>query len=326
MKTATLIDKINALNAEGVRLSGSAAGYNDAFTRHSEALTLALAGIDVGGIEPDYATVSAANLAYIFRRRDNDPQTALGLLSYFFECFDSATFFGGARILEELALIRHYHPRAGSIVNDLKLGYQEINDAIENYTRALENNGETFPEIVDKPTIQNRLLRSMGIASAISTTLATKVESSDQEFYQRESITWAQREVDGRLKAGETAGSALGGAYHTLGVAQTELADIDVAMYDAAKSNLLRAQELAAERPMVQSVLRLRLAWLNYRAKPEETRDETRELLDAVLQDQDTPARWDAGVHQALRDQLTILGAHLGEGYTTRITNMYTSQ
>lgn len=316
-----LFERIAKLNEEGVTLA-TKREYDDAEARHVEALEVAtLAAAHVA----DHQMVSVANLAFIYRRRDADRRKAEDLLrSVVFS--GSKTFFGRGRLFEEIALVLKYLPGTGAQrLNDFGVALENAEEAIDNYKHARDN---TLPEIVDKDTIEDRLLRTTGIASTIATEVARLVSGDRRDRhlqYLGKAVEYAQQEVEGRLARGEIITAPLANAYHTLGVAQTELAKGDEEMYAAAKGNISRAFKLSPEDPMLLTVLTFRFAWLEYTVHPDSEKETIGIYVDKVLEEQGPmgEGRWDAGVKATLKDQMLTLGKHVGPPLQERVETFY---
>lgn len=319
-----LFERIARLNQNGV-FAVDGGNYDDAEQQHIEALEIATLAVAHAA---DHQAVSVANLAFIYRRRDADRWKAEDRLRSVQNVFPSKTLFGQARWNEEYALVLKYlagkEPKQK--LDDLTKALILARRAVEFYANARDND---TPEIVDRDTIENRLLRTTGIASTIAAELARITEGDTRTSYQNDAITYAQQEVDGRVKRRETSGDALANAYHTLGVAQTEMAKGDERGYIDAKLNFGRAQRLALEEGnlLVDSVINFRLAWLEYVANPE-NRTGIEGYGSKVLdgQEPDEPGRWDAGVKATLKEQMLTLGRHVGPPLQERVEAFYSPE
>jgi len=330
MNLSLIIEQINAFNQDGVILaSGSTPDYDDAIVKYQEAIHLARQY----EVNPDYLAFSVANKGYAQRQKGEDRSLVLRLLetklgkmpSLMSEWIskDSSrreSYAGRARLLEESALVRRYTPDA-EVVQDLTYALSQINEAVSLYQRASDN---AEVEIIPSGEVRSKLWRSYGITSAVATELARNEPSRKREYLGLAS-SFAQQELAARLMAGETEGFSLLNAYHTLGIVQTELVGEDKTVYDAAKVNLQQAKLLAerANLGLNISTLTFREAWLEYRRDQSDIFAITL-LVQQVLDFQQVEAyRWNSGTKKALRQQMIVLGTHLGGQYQQEIDLLY---
>lgn len=322
-----IIDLINTLNRQGVALTNNPATYDEAFAMHQAALTLTQA--HAGILNPDYQALTRANMAYILRRRDNDREQALDILTTAEDILhesseENTTFFGKGRVWEEKGVILKYNPRPGVYQKaDLETSAQCLEEAIRMYEHALEN---LHPEIVTTTVIKDRKLRTLGLIAVTATELARQsLDEKDRKNYVQKAVLYALQEVREREALGETNSLNLANAYHTLGVAQTESGEFHPELYFQAQENLHHASSVET-RPMVRSVLNFRLAWLQYRSSPAE-KDAVAVLMRQVLDDQEhTASHWDAGVRNALQPQMEELATYLGGEIEVGICRMYSAK
>lgn len=315
MALSDIIKKIETLNEEGIKLTFSSEPnrFDLAIPKHAEAANIAINT----NINPDYYAVSMANMAYALRHRDNDSTKVLSLLEKVFDKINTnKSYFGTARVLEEKGLvICHDKERT---VETLMGGLVIIEECLSLYERALVNSKK---EIVRKEVIRNRLFRTEGIASTIASGIALKDEKV-KETYNKRAIFYAEKELEMRLENGETKGHDLMNAYHTLGAAMAEMVSGKTKLYYDAKKNLTNAQKLT-EIPLVRSVLKLRVGWLEYKADPSNMKV-IKGYVDAILADQDKNAtKWTSAVKDVLKDKMFALGKHLGKDHIEKIQNMY---
>lgn len=343
---AKITDIINEVNQKGIDLcrqieSGTAPieKYSDAAVFHKGAIVLA--GSQGTKISPDAKAVSAANLAYVVRRSENDRDGAFALLEtayreteklFVSEEFDEAlfaeTFFGRARILEEEGLVVRYHPFENDVVSDLKFSVELLEKAANMYVNALEN---AENEIVGSAEINSRLLRTTGIIAAVCSEIAEKIKGIEIKKYLDMGLEYAEAELNDRLEAKETEGFNLANAYHTRAVVLTGMVgakeyypDTD-ALYELAKKDIETAKGLMPN-SMVSSVLDFRLAWLNFRHSPGNKTEIEQYLNDALLAQKDAHRTWGKGVKDLFKEKMIKLAAHLGGEYAGRIEAMYRAQ
>ena len=334
------IKNINQLNQEGVELtdSGKPNRYSLSMEKHILASALARNNPkDIENINPDYFGNSEANIAYDLRQMGQDRNFVLSFLentlkttenefkSDKFTKSDFETFFGRARILEEMALVIRYKPLNDA---DLKGGIKIAKKSLDLYKKALDN----FEyEIFNEEVIEDRLLRTTGIVSTLFLDLAQKCKGKEKEDYQKQSIIYADKELESRLDNGEKAGFNLMNAYHTSGAARAELVGKDRLMYKKAKDNLELAKDLAKKEKMQMelSVLTFELAWLEYRKNPKREKGEHYEKIGhyfhKVLDQQKTPAKWNPAVKDKLKERMFTLGNYLGKGSLIMLKKMYKS-
>ncbi|MCK5063265.1 MAG: hypothetical protein KAR23_05005 [Candidatus Aenigmarchaeota archaeon] len=323
-KIDALINQINKLNLEGKELSMSDDRNNltEAIEKHKEAVLLA----DSRDISPDYLAYSQANAAYALRQRDND-KDLINVLENTLDdtniAFDTnrydETFFGRGFLLEEAGLVKRFNLSKDNPVSDLKEGLDYIEKSLELYEKASVN---AENEIVDASVIYDKLFRTTGIASTISSDLSKITDGEEREKYLDLSVEYAQKEVDSRLEIGETEGRNLANAYHTLGSAKTELVDMQPELYESAKQDIYTAKKLVTS-GLVQSVLNFRLAWLEYKYNPENV-SVIEEYVDKVISDQEEVSKtWGPTVKAKLKEDMYTLGEHLGGDYTSRIDGMF---
>ncbi len=330
MELSEVIERINAFNEQGVKLAmNSPPDYNESIKLHHTAADLAREH----DVTPDYQAFSVANEIYARRRKGEEREIVLSLLENILTGMPSSmaswisgdpsrkeSHAGKARLLEEAALVRRYTP-SSEIATDLAHALSQLSEAVSLYQQAVENGPA---EILSKEKIESRLWRTYGITAAVASELARNEPSRKKEHLQT-AISYAQKELDARLTAGEREGFPLMNAYHTLGVVQTELTGEDKTKYSAAKTNLLQAKQLAirADLGINISTLTFREAWLEYRRDKNDTSAITH-LIQQVLDFQQMNTHcWDKGTKNALRQQMMELGTHLGGQYEREIRILY---
>ncbi len=336
MDISEVIGRINALNDRGVQLAmASPSDYERAYERAIVQHHLAADLAREHSINPDYLALSVANEGYARRRKGEEREIILGLLENILIGMPSSmaswvsgdssrrdSYAGRARLLEEEALVRRYTPHA-EIVPDLTEAFSQLEEAVSLYQQAV---GNAPVEVLSPEKLESRLWRTYGIASAVATELARREPDKKAEYLLTAS-SYAQQELDARLRAGETEGFSLLNAYHTLGVAQSELAVGDQKKYESAKANLQQARQLAVQAGIgiTISTLTFREAWLEYR-KNKDDLPAISTLLQPVLDFQKMPThRWDGGTKNALRPQMMELAAHLGGEHQKGIELLYSS-
>lgn len=344
---AKITDIINEVNQKGIDLcrqieSGTAPieKYSDAAVFHKGAIVLA--GSQGTKISPDVKTVSAANLAYVVRRSENDRDEAFALLEtayreteklFVSEEFDEAsfveTFFGRARILEEEGLVVRYHPFEADVASDLKFSVELLEKAASMYVNALEN---AENEIVGSAEINSRLLRTTGIIAAVCPEIAEKIKGTEIKKYLDMGLEYAEAELNDRLEAKETEGFNLANAYHTRAVVLTGMVGAKEyylntdALYEMAKKDIETARNLLPPNGRDASVLDFRLAWLNFRHNPENKMEIEQYLNEALLAQKDEHRMWGKGVKDVLKEKMFNLATHLGSEYVSRVDAMYRAQ
>jgi len=329
MEISDLVNKINVLNEEGIKLTMQAPPrYDEALAKHQEAVQLS----SDKNLNPDYHAFSTANVAYAIRRKAEPQEKVLKLLDDAFQenmaamgdwaAADSSrqeSYAGTARLLEEMTIVLRTSPKATK--DDLMVARGNVHMAVDLYESAV---GNAPAEIITLPQLNSRLWRTLGVASTVATDLS-KYFPHERKVYLKEAIVYAQQELDVRTAAGEKNGSPLANAYHTLGVAQTELANRDKNMYLAAKDNLQLGRQHAhdAGQLMSVSVMTFREAWLEYKRSPLNKKTIGNLVQIVVNQQSLEKMRWDNGVKNSLRARMTKLGAHLGGIYQQQIMQMY---
>lgn len=329
MELTDRINYINTFNQEGIALTMQAPPrYDEALAKHQEAAQLALDE----NLNPDYRAFSTANIGYALRRKGEPREEVVDLLVNTFvetvsrmqtwTAADSSrqdSYAGSARLLEELALARKH---AQATKEELLVARSDLDMAIDFYKGAQKNTGA---EIIPVPQLNSRLWRTLGVASTVATDLA-KHAPRERRTYLNEAVSYAQQELDARLEAGEKSFN-LANAYHTLAVAQTELANRDKEMYLAAKENLQLAKSnaQAAGNQMAFSVMTMREAWLEYKRSPL-NKKAIGNLVQTVLeQQQQELMRWDKSVKAGVQPKMLKLAEHLGGACQEQILNLYSA-
>lgn len=318
------------LNQEGIILTDARKPgcYDEAIKLHEEAINLTEKHRTE--INPDYKSFSEANKAYALRHKDNDRNTTMPLLKSALKETEEAfktgkfdeTFFGCARLLEEMGLVIRYSPLETDSISDLDECVKILKTSVVLYGNAFEN---AEKEIIDKDFIYDHLCRTTGIISTVASELAEKTMGGERKSYLEMSVDYAEKELNSRIDNGESDGFGLLNAYHTLAAAQTEMIDEHSTLYDEAVSNLNEAKKLAENlvSGMTSSVLDFRFAWLEYKSFPENN-DVMRNYLDCVISKQkDENSKWNKAVRDALEDKMFVLAKHLGSEYVDKISSMY---
>ena len=329
----SLIERITDLNNNGIKFAcASPPDYDCAFALHQEAAGLAQSNPE---LNPDYLAFSIANIGYARRRRGDPRKEVKGLLEdtlnttiAFMSLWANAdgsrreTKAGRARLLEEIGLVRRYSPDQGDLSGDLKTALNNLEDAVRLYASAIS---QPEAEIISLDKLQSRKLRCIGVASTIATEISRVVPEAKITPYLEMAVSYAQDELSGRLQAGEQSGFNLANAYHTLGVAQSELAGEKKDYYDSAKENFSLARQLSQEAgdPMTVSVLSFREAWLEYKKDYSGT-ESIRPHLALVLEYQkDEKTYWNSAVRKAIQPQMQLLAAAVGGAEQAEIEGWY---
>jgi hypothetical protein len=245
---------------------------------------------------------------------------------------DTQSYFGRARLLEELALVKRYD--ANKTINSLEEGIKICEESIMLYDKAICNAlKDEDNEMVARTDAIGRMLRVIGIKSTIAMGIYHK--SSDPEKrseYLFRAVEYADLELSLRNKNSEVYYDIPGlmNAHHTLGVARTEMAaemkERNGYHYMSARENLDTAQKYAKElnQQMVSSVIDFRLAWLEYKAGIRNSM--LCGLMDKVIASQQNPAAaWSKAVKDALKDKMFELGNYLGEEIRSGVEQMYSN-
>lgn len=243
--------------------------------------------------------------------------------------FDSGefgeTFFGRARILEEKGLVVRYSPFEKDILSDLTFSLELLEHAAGMYADALRN---AENEIVGSADINSRLLRTTGIIAAVCPEIAENIEGPEIKKYLDKGLQYALKELDSRLKAGETEGFNLANAYHTRAVVLTGMVGAKEyypntdALYELAKKDISKAKALLPD-SMVSSLLDFKQAWLEFRHNPKNTPKIEKYLNEALFAQKDESKKWDKGVKDKFKDKVFTLATHLGGNYMGRVKEMY---
>lgn len=319
-----ITEEIDLLNEAGIELACVLQPHNFelAIRLHNRAAAKSKeAGAE---LNPDYYAFSIANKIYAERHKFNDRRNALSLLEKTLKETDDAfsgrehkTFFGRARLFEEMALVIRYAPDEKEFVSDMEIALQYIGGSMRLYAQAIDNQDE----IVSPESIRNRLHRVTGIAAILNMVMAERTDGEKRNGYLTDAMKFAQSELDLRLKAGEGSGFDLANSYHTVAVVQSEYAR-DHIMYEKAKQNLLKAMELD-KRPESLSVLLLRFAWLEYRSG-RDSRTVIQNYFESVLDDQNDPkAKWSEADLAGSRGKFFELGKYLGGTYIEKVEALF---
>lgn len=268
MAIENIIATIESLNDEGIKFA-SEKEYGKSIEVHQRAKDIAYENKEDLGI--DYFLLSSANVAYSLRQADRIASSELILAgkfpvitSYFSNDRHKKTFFGTARVNEEMGVTKSYRGKQENDKAALDDAVSYLTAAVGLYNDALRNKDS---EIRDEAAIKNRLFRTYGLLSVAFSDIKDHINAE----------RYARLELDSRLETGESDTYNLMNAYHTLACAQTELAGNDIKMYDAAKENLETAKTMAEKH--VKTVLELRSAWLEYVRNPS-SEDRIEECLD----------------------------------------------
>ncbi len=342
MDLTQLIEQINSLNGEGIKSAcGSPPDYDQAQILHQKAVDLARGNQE---LNPDYLAFSVANVGYARRRRGDSRAEVLGLLESTLQSTISSmliwakaeessrqkSYAGRARLLEEIGLVRRYAPDQEDVGKDLKVALSNLEEAVQLYDQAILNltsspEADTGAEIISLKQLQNRKLRSIGVASTIAAEISRVVPTDEITGYQKKAVQYAHDELSSRLSLGEESGFNLANAYHTLGVAQSELVSGQNEFYSPAKENFHQAEELsiASGDPMTVSVLSFREAWLEYKRDHSDS-ESIRPHLALVLEYQKSEKTyWNKAVRLAIRPQMQILATAVGGAEQSDIESWY---
>lgn len=333
----SLIERINGLNTDGIKFTcASPPDYDCAFALHREAAYLAKSS---PRLHPDYLAFSVANIGYARRKRGDPRREVLSLLENTLQATISSqsgrisagdslgaahageAYAGRARLLEEIGLVRRYAPDSEDLSGDLKTALGNLEEAVRLYGSAIS---QPEAEIISLEKLKSRRLRCIGVASTIATEISRSVPTEEITHYLEMAVSYAQDELSGRLQAGEQGGFNLANAYHTLGVAQSELAS-EGNYYDLAKENFRLARQFSREAgdAMTVSVLSFREAWLEYKRDPLDS-ESIRPHLVSVLGDQ-RPEKtyWNSAVRMAIQTQMHLLAAAVGGAEQSAIDSWY---
>lgn len=316
MNITRRINNINDLNDIGMKLARTPT-MQDALKLLEIAADLAYAE----SLSPDYLQISNANCGYALRQL-GDYDGAKRLLEDTLERTKSAdglvrTYSGVGRIFEELGLIVADDPRAvepEARMSAITAGLVYFEGAIMKYEVALAN---SVSEVYTPEQLTQRKLRTMGMRAPKARNLGELTEGEERQHWFNTAVQYATEEVIAREGMGESSGQNLANAYHSLGLALTELVAGDFDRYQQAKDAFDKAAKVLGVHENTLVTLHLRQAWLRYRY------DSSPDNSDAIAVFHFEPFL--AGVDKltnadknALRRQVVELGDHLGGDYQGR--------
>ncbi|MBI4439783.1 tetratricopeptide repeat protein [Candidatus Woesearchaeota archaeon] len=318
MQTQELINLIMWDNSE-CKIRSDAKDFDGAFLIHGVAVFLSRRGV-AEGINPDYLAFSLANRAYSERQLGRY-DVSLDTLEEALLCVEkSTTSFGRGRVLEEMALVHRY--RGVDKEKDLEIALPLAEKAIEAYEKGLSARADG--EIVDRKEIYDRFCRVTGIAGMIYAELGRLKSGEEKQVLLKKGAEYAFKEVWLRKIGGIDKGEAYSNACHSAGAALTESVGQDtVDEYHKAKDCLLEAGVDASE--ATKAVLKLRLAWLEYKHADPSHESEMRNLFDTFMSDPIVGTKGFKGVRDALRVQVETLSKQFGEPYLSQAEKFYSS-
>ncbi|MBU0472334.1 MAG: hypothetical protein KKF65_06920 [Nanoarchaeota archaeon] len=325
MELKEIVDEVMSLNKDGIALC-ERGKYKDALIEFKEA---AIMSLFLRHKSPDYWAFSVANQAYCIRRGENDKQTALELLSdaldrthlMLLETKIPRTFFGKARLNEELGLVLRYSPDPQNIELDLRQSLFFTERSLNLYKITLNKPSKRSSynptlEIIPKEFLQEKYFRLHGMFGIASLLLSEAVDDiAERLILKSQAEVYASKELEMRLEFGEEDGFGLVNAYHTSGIVQTE-----TDKFEAAKENLLKAEELVKKEklPMVASVIRFNKLWLTY--KQGLNNDILKEQLDVIVHDQHVEgSKWDKGVRDYYSQRILEVANRVNSQYGAEV-------
>jgi tetratricopeptide (TPR) repeat protein len=274
-------------------------------------------------VNPDYKALLIADKAYNLRKLGQLGDGLELLMDEIDSTYGNKTSFGTARLSEELGL--YYKAIASdnqvtTILGESISSEQLLENAssalqisIERYERALENPSE---EIVSKEEIKDRLHRSYGI---LSTIYADRFEKDNNNELAEKSIEYAEKEMDARLKNGETGGFGLMNSIHTLGAA---LSLKPKENYEAANDAFNEAYDMAESR-VVKATINFRRTWLEYLTNSEDKERISFMMAGVFKSEEGNINDWDSNVKTLMEKKMKMIGAYLGGETAQRVHEFY---
>jgi len=330
IENISIEDRIMELINTGIDLSGEEV-YDQAFETHLQAVHLAE---EVEGvINPDYYAYANAELAYVIRQSSGDREEAMDILhktleetrkAFIIEDIIERSFFGTARLEEEIGLVLRNFPKKDEKYEDLKQASNKMNEAVENYAHA---SMKPEQEIVDKETIEDHLFRCKGISAMIGLKLAGMSRTLERREYLMLAKNHANSEVFERKQRGEKSGFGYLNSLHTLGAVESEFAAESQTQYQIAKDHLEEAKELAQDLGYprgenITNAIDFRLVWLEYRRDPSKI-DQLGKRLDDIWPALVGTFDRNESIKGFFKDQMMELGENIGGPYRQRIIDLY---
>ncbi len=358
MAVEDVIAEIERLNSEGIALTQAtqerAADYKKALKLHQKAAELS----QTEDVHPNYYAISMAGIGYAMRQSGADAKETLDLLVSSINETEARAksqgvevHFGLGRLKEEQGLV--FIGSNGQLLSEkvveLGMAVTMLDKAVNFYDKELALRDEVMKSQLDDGTTESmhgmrytvdangklfgatreqvidRKLRTLGITSTVYTELSrvdpgARVCLEIKIHYLKRALKLAQKELDGRLSLKGPKDSGLMNSYHTIACAQSELTAGNKKMYEAAKGNLEQAKQLA-QNPVVQTVLALRSAWLEYVHNPN-NKDAIMAQVDDFLQRNET-APLNPNHVTVLKDQMQTLSQHLKGKYLPALSAVY---
>lgn len=314
-----LIADVERLNQEGIAISRPPT-LSDSLGKHVEATYLA----KDPRLNPDYLCITRANIGYVLRQMGRYKQ-AQALLKSTLEWAEDAfverehiteSHGGRGRVLEELGMIKRDCPGEDRL-GRIKEALGTFNQTLDLYEQAQINVGR---EVYTLDQLAGRINRTNGLKG---TTLLMLLDEGETDLtYVTQALEYTRKELDARLAAGEPTDDIskhnLANAYHSVGIALTELVPTNPNKYIEAREHLFKAQRTTPH-DRTKTTINFRLAWLEYRNDSENIEDISANL-DNFLEDTSSLTETDLNV---IRPKLEILGNHLGGTYQEKVAALY---